>query len=100
MRPQIRLATPAEVAQGSGRAAVRQTVGSVVGPRQAEYRDQINERAGPSRPGMRDRSRDHLSEFVLGSSMNMGPSGFEPESSGPEPPRIDQATPRTQRDAR
>ena len=25
----------------------------------------------------------------------MGPSGFEPESSGPEPPRIDQATPRT-----
>ena len=27
----------------------------------------------------------------------MGPSGFEPESSGPEPPRIDQATPRTQR---
>src|SRR5205823_130266 len=29
----------------------------------------------------------------------MGPSGFEPESSGPEPPRIDQATPRT-RDGR
>src|SRR6267143_3233371 len=26
----------------------------------------------------------------------VGPSGFEPESSGPEPPRIDQATPRTQ----
>ena len=25
----------------------------------------------------------------------VGPSGFEPESSGPEPPRIDQATPRT-----
>src|SRR2546422_9982606 len=27
--------------------------------------------------------------------IGMGPSGFEPESSGPEPPRIDQATPRT-----
>src|SRR3989454_1024586 len=27
--------------------------------------------------------------------IGLGPSGFEPESSGPEPPRIDQATPRT-----
>ncbi len=38
----------------------------------------------------------HRARFRTG--LSVGPSGFEPESSGPEPPRIDQATPRTQRE--
>src|SRR2546427_11558807 len=45
--------------------------------------------------GMEPRSPPLWFRIPVRFSMNMGPSGFEPESSGPEPPRIDQATPRT-----
>src|SRR5207249_1900 len=40
-----------------------------------------------------------LCAFKGRTGIAVGPSGFEPESSGPEPPRIDQATPRTQRES-
>src|SRR5437899_6778900 len=39
----------------------------------------------------------HLERNRYYPGLEVGPSGFEPESSGPEPPRIDQATPRTRR---
>jgi len=41
---------------------------------------------GDPRPGPR---------AAEGGPVRVGPSGFEPESRGPEPPRIDQTTPRT-----
>src|SRR5207249_9866272 len=40
-----------------------------------------------------------LCAFKGRTGIAVGPSGFEPESSGPEPPRIDQATPRNQRES-
>src|SRR3989442_7622093 len=45
--------------------------------------------------GMEPRSPPLWFRIPVRFSLGMGPSGFEPESSGPEPPRIDQATPRT-----
>src|SRR5437879_1574800 len=62
------------------------------------HRRNVGEKAEAARPrheGTGAEGAISCSRIPVQFSLNMGPSGFEPESSGPEPPRIDQATPRT-----